>query len=62
MGKWFKNLKFKRFIQKRQKGNTRLEEAVKLGLISPEEQYRLRYERAKEDYKEFLRSQRKKKK
>jgi len=59
--KFLKNLKFKRFIKKRQKGNNRLEEAVKLGLISQEELYRLRYERAKEDYKAFLKTQKKKK-
>lgn len=61
MEKLWKRLKFNKFIKKRQRNNDKLGEAEKLGLITKEELYRLRYERAKEDYAEYLKSAKTKK-
>lgn len=51
----------KKFLRKRKRSNDKLDEAVKLGHISKEELYRLRYQRAKQDYADFLKDQKKKK-
>jgi hypothetical protein len=50
----------KLFLRKRKVGNDKLTEAEKQGLITTEEMYRLRYERAKEDYADYIKKQKKK--
>ena len=50
----------KRFLEKRKRTSTNLELAEKQGLITKEEHYRLKYERAKEDYMAFLKTTKKK--
>lgn len=52
----------KKFWFKKKPKKDKLEEAEKQGLITDEELHRLRYERAKEEYSDYLKRNRKKKK
>lgn len=55
-------MNFKGFLKIRKKSNDKLEEAESEGLITKEEKLKLRYERAREDYEDFLIKNKKSKK